>query len=304
MDEIYSIFPQIKKENVIFLAYRGSLTRNMATAESDTDYISSYINSLDVYLKLDNIKDAYSSNENGTDAVTYEFKKLLTLLRGGNPNVLEILWTDPKYFLLQTWVYDRLRENRELFLSKAVYNTFVNYAKGQFSKAVSLTSSVLERYEFLEDLLNEQGVDLQSLSPNQATRDRIIWRGQTLDTYFKEFLELKKKYFNGGGRLGARRRELIKKISYDSKNFSVLIMLLKQATELLNYGYLQVEREDKDELMSIRNGEWTLEQVKKYSDELLVLAEKARANSKLPETVNFEAINQLSFGILKDFYKV
>lgn len=95
------------------------------------------------------------------------------------------------------------------------------------------------------------------------------------------------------GYMGEKRKKLVEKFGYDCKNSACLIMLLKQGIEFLVTGELQVDRPEKHQLIEIKKGLWTLEQVKKEADRLFDSLEKAYINCKLPAKPDREAVNRL-----------
>jgi len=106
------------------------------------------------------------------------------------------------------------------------------------------------------------------------------------------------------GRMGAKRKELLEKFGYDTKNASHLIRLLKMGIELLSTGELIVERPDSQMLLEIKRGEWSLERVLKYSEELFSRIEDALIHSKLQEKVDRDFVNKLCMEIMMDFYGI
>jgi hypothetical protein len=62
-----------------------------------------------------------------------------------------------------------------------------------------------------------------------------------------------------------KRKELIEKYGYDVKFLSHTIRLLNQAEQILMEGDLDLER-NREQIKSVRRGEWTLEQVQNYFD--------------------------------------
>jgi len=62
--------------------------------------------------------------------------------------------------------------------------------------------------------------------------------------------------------MGTKRKMLVEKYGYDCKNAAHLIRLLRMGVEFLKDGRLYVMREDAKQLIEIKRGEWTLEQVK------------------------------------------
>lgn len=96
------------------------------------------------------------------------------------------------------------------------------------------------------------------------------------------------------GHASAKRKELVEKFGYDCKNAAHLIRLLRMGIEFLVDGELQVLRQDASQLLEIKSGMWTLDQVKAESTRLFNLSEQAYVNSKLPTKPNATRINDLS----------
>ena len=82
--------------------------------------------------------------------------------------------------------------------------------------------------------------------------------------------------------LGAKRKALVEHFGFDTKAASHLIRLLRMGIEFLTDGELQVTRHvDGPQLLEIKRGEWTLDQVKAEADRLFKLSEKTYIKSKL-----------------------
>ena len=75
--------------------------------------------------------------------------------------------------------------------------------------------------------------------------------------------------------------------NYDSKNMMHTIRLLKVAKELLETSVLNIKRiDDRAELLAIKNGEYSYEEIIKMVDILQKDIEKLSHNNKLPATIN------------------
>ncbi len=106
--------------------------------------------------------------------------------------------------------------------------------------------------------------------------------------------QLKKMERNAcAGYMGEKRRRLVEQHGYDTKNAAHLIRILRMGIGFLRTGELEVERTDAAELLEIKHGEWSLEQVKQTASFLFGVAEEAHAASPLPERPNMDAINLL-----------
>lgn len=64
------------------------------------------------------------------------------------------------------------------------------------------------------------------------------------------------------------RGELEEKFGYDTKHAMHLVRLLRMGAEALETGVLNVKRPDAEELLAIRNGAWTYEEVVEYAEHM------------------------------------
>lgn len=102
------------------------------------------------------------------------------------------------------------------------------------------------------------------------------------------------------GYMGDKRKRLVEKLGYDTKNAAHLIRLLRMGIEYLREGELHVQREDGKQLLEIKNGQWSLERVKSEADHLFKRAETAYDECKLPHRPDLEKINRLLVEIIKE----
>jgi len=99
------------------------------------------------------------------------------------------------------------------------------------------------------------------------------------------------------GYMGEKRKKLVEQFGYDTKNAAHLVRLLRMAIEFLGTGKFIVKRPDASQLLDIKNGVWTLEEVKAEAELLFYQAEQAYKNSSLPETIDREKVNALAIAI-------
>lgn len=104
--------------------------------------------------------------------------------------------------------------------------------------------------------------------------------------------------FNREGYMGAKRKALVEKYSFDTKNASHLIRLLRMGIEFLNEGILYVSRCDRDDLIAIKRGKWSLEKVKTEAERLFRRAEESYDRCTLPAKPNFAKVESLVEDIL------
>jgi len=129
------------EQRAIFVGLAGSHGYGLNRPESDYDYRGVFIAPKRYYLGFDSIEQKDSGwDEPGIfpfidgneDTVIYELRKVIHLLAGANPNVLELLWLTNYPFL--TNVGQHLINHRHLFLSKKVKHTYSGYAFAQIKK--------------------------------------------------------------------------------------------------------------------------------------------------------------------------
>ena len=100
------------------------------------------------------------------------------------------------------------------------------------------------------------------------------------------------------GHMGDKRRQLVDKFGFDTKNAAHLVRLLRMGIEFLKDGNLQVQREDATQLLEIKNGEWSLERIVAESDRLFATAEQAYLNSTLPDGIDKDKVNLLATNVI------
>ncbi len=90
--------------------------------------------------------------------------------------------------------------------------------------------------------------------------------------------------------------------NYDAKNMMHTFRLLDMAIEILRDGKINVKRENRKELLSIRNGEWEYDTLIQKADEKMKQVEMAYQESKLPDMPNQDGIDQLLLEIRTQLY--
>ena len=109
--------------------------------------------------------------------------------------------------------------------------------------------------------------------------------------------------FEHQGYMGEKRKALVERHGYDTKNAAHLIRLLRMGIELLTEGELHLVRPDAAQLVAIKKGEWTLERVKEEAAALFRRAEEAYIHSRLPNRPDQEKIERLLVELLSTSLK-
>jgi predicted nucleotidyltransferase len=113
----------------------------------------------------------------------------------------------------------------------------------------------------------------------------------------------RKAVVNGDtGKLGMKRKELIKQFGYDVKYAAHTIRILRMGIEFFQTGQMNVYRTwDQGELRAIRSGRWQLTAWIQLVDELLLEATKAEKEGNLPDKPNFKLVNDLCMNIIGSY---
>lgn len=123
------------KERTIYVTLSGSHSYGTNIATSDVDYRGIAIPPKQYYL---GINDRFEQAEQkDPDLTIFDLRKYIELAANANPNVLELLYTDPKDQLLVTPIGQKLIDNRDIFLSQKAKHTFSGYAISQLKRLQS-----------------------------------------------------------------------------------------------------------------------------------------------------------------------
>ena len=104
------------------------------------------------------------------------------------------------------------------------------------------------------------------------------------------------------GFMGDKRKKLVDQFGFDCKNSAHLVRLLHMGIEALVTGELHVLRHDAHQLLEIKRGGWTLEQVQAEAQRLFHRAEEAFDRCTLPNHVDHAAVNRLAIDILQTHF--
>ena len=88
---------------------------------------------------------------------------------------------------------------------------------------------------------------------------------------------------------------------YDTKHASHLVRLSRMGKEILETGKVQVFRPDHEELLAIRNGSWTYEQVEEYANTMEVEIAKMAETSILPKEPDRKFLDDLCIKVVEEF---
>lgn len=290
-------------ESCVMLCYVGSQSHGTYTPTDDPDSIDDvdlmavvlppprYVLGLDSF-------EVWDLQWEELDVVAYGFHKFVRLLVKSNPNVLGTLWLRPDDYLLERPAWDRLKENRALFATRAAHGSFAGYANGQMQKMTSYSPAIHAELQALEAKLEAAGWHLQDVMDRRTVPMPKGITPLEANEAADRVRYLRAKYH--AAYMGDKRKKLVLRHGYDTKNAAHLIRLLRMCVEFLATGEMQVYRAaDAESLKAIKRGEWPLEDVQSVAEALFTAAKEARDSSPLPYEPDFDAISQLTAEIVR-----
>jgi len=148
------------EDRIIFMTMHGSHAYGMSGAGSDVDvkgiaiptrpYFHGFFRRFDQFEgqfprgydvggqtfieKIEEIVGRKVPDDEKIDSTVYDIRKFLKLASECNPNIIEVLFTDEKLHLITSPVFEKLTENRDLFLSTKAKFRFCGYAFSQLKR--------------------------------------------------------------------------------------------------------------------------------------------------------------------------
>lgn len=135
MDNLFCKFVNMPwlEARTIFLTRHGSHAYGTSLPTSDLDLKGIAVPPL-VYFLGFSMKFEQAEQREPVDMVVYDIRKFMNLAADCNPNICEVLWTDPSDHVITTPASQKLLEAREAFLSKKARYTFAGYAHAQLKR--------------------------------------------------------------------------------------------------------------------------------------------------------------------------
>lgn len=116
---------------VILLGLAGSYSYGTNIEGSDIDVRGITLNQKSDLIGLTQFEQYVDDN---TDTVIYAFNKMITLLLSCNPNIIELLGLNLEHYLYLNDIGQMLLDNKKLFLSRRVIQSFGGYADAQLRR--------------------------------------------------------------------------------------------------------------------------------------------------------------------------
>ena len=265
------------------------------------------------------------------DLVIYSLKKFAKLAADCNPNIIEVLHVDDSDVLKIDSFGERLRAMRDSFLSRKARWTFAGYAHSQLKRIKTHRKWLLEppkappsRADFglsevskvskselgaFDSLMGGvRGERCDECDPSFGCFDgtapcakkpaslevEIPRELMTLFTREKQYQASKThydQYQHWKKTRNPTRAELETKFGLDTKHAAHLVRLMRMCKEIMTLGKVIVKRPDAEELLSIRAGAWTYDQIVEYAEKIEAECALLYESSVLPYKPDFVAID-------------
>ena len=213
---------------------------------------------------------------------------------------------------LSSKMHRTLVDNRHLFLSAKCRWTYSGYARAQANRIQLHKEYLLNpldhaptRFEFgLDEKRLISKDQLGALNALQKDDKLIIESDNFMEYLQKEnnFAKAKQKwtqYLIWKENRNPVRAEMEAKFGYDLKHAMHLVRLYKQGIEILNTGFIKTFRDDREELLAIRNGAWTYDQLMSWMEQQDHKIEEAYNNTILPREPNRNLLNKLCISLIE-----
>ncbi len=298
--------------SLIYETIHGSRAYNLDRPDSDTDYKGIIVGPAGWY---HGYLGGPEQIEVSADHVRFEVRKFFRLAAASNPTMTEILWTEPEDHRTMTAQGERLLGERRTFLTKRTRGTFSGYALSQLKRIKThrrwlLSPPKQEPTRGAFGLPERTVIPRDQLGAAETLMDQGRVEEADLSPNFLEILEREKRYRQARkeweqyhtwlkGRNPARA-ELEAKFGYDTKHAMHLVRLQRMAVEILTEENVIVRRPDREELLAIRDGAWSYDELIEQCEQLEEKSNKAAVQSKLPDAPDEEALEELCTSIVEE----
>ena len=291
----------------IFECLTGSKMYGTDTPESDEDFRGICVPPLEILLDPFMNFDQKDSGFDTEDKTIYNLSKFMKICSEMNPNVVELLFVPKKNILFKDKRWDKILENKNLFLSKKAKYTFTGYSISQLNAIkshrqwfVSPPKNKPHRKDFgLTDSPIVSGLNLE----NSLNMPYELFKPEYHDELVREreYREEKRKwdnYVSWRDNRNPQRRELEDKWGFDTKHGSHLVRLMTEGKELLLTGNITFPLENAEEIKAIKNGKYSYEEILNMAETMEKEFETWYEKSTLPNSPDRNKLKELYLDIV------
>jgi len=281
---------EIAQQNRIFYTRAGSRCYGLYNAGSDEDFRGVFVGLPDNVVGLFPVEHCELTGDN----MLFELRKFIHLARECNPNIIELLFVDESDILWQDEWWARIKAQRALFLSRKAKFTFSGYAMAQLKK-IRGHNRWLHAPQPVEAPEPAKYLKVKHID---GLGHREVFDQVAYETALKQW----RQYWEWKENRNQTRAALEENHGYDTKHAMHLIRLLRMGTEIMRGEGVQVRRADRDELLAIRSGSLSYEELVALAEDYERQLENLYQTSDLPHAPDVEKINRLLLEIYRDFW--
>jgi predicted nucleotidyltransferase len=358
IDTIIKRSPHLKwmDGGTVLLVRHGSHAYGTNTETSDEDFKGVAIPPKQYFFSASQRFEQAELKAPDPDAVIYDIRKFFNLAADCNPNIIEVLHTDPSDHFVVDPIGEKILEHKDDFLSKKVRFTFMGYSISQLKRiqthkrwimsppkappsradlglpeqtlipadqlmaATAEVQKELDRFQFdfMENMDESTKIGLRNTVSEMLAELKITsdqhWMSAArkigLSDNFIEIMQRERQYTaakrewdqfqNWKKTRNPMRAALEEKYGYDTKHAYHLVRLIRMCAEILNTGKVIVKRPDREELLAIRNGAWSYEELMEFAN-----SNEAHLNllyntsNVLPKTANKEKLDSILIELIE-----
>jgi uncharacterized protein len=295
------------EEYKIFECITGSRLYGTNTPDSDFDYRGVVIPPMNILLDPFMGFDQKDSGFEEEDRCLYALAKFMKLCTDSNPNLVEILFVPDSNILFKNEKWDNLISHRDLFLSKKAKFTFTGFGFSQLNDIKRHRQWFIDppkekptRKMFsLTDSPKISGEGLQAVSNinfdyfNESFRDEI-----KRELEYRNAKQSWDNYISWFNNRNPKRKELEEKYGYDCKHAHHLFRLMTEGKELLLTGKITFPLPNKDELLEIKNGKYSYDEVIELAESFDKQMDMWYNESTLPHSADKKRLTDLYFKMI------
>lgn len=334
----------------VLLVRHGSHAYGTNTATSDEDFKGVAIPTKEYFFGAIKKFEQAELKAPDPDAVIYDIRKFFNLAADCNPNIIEVLHTDPSDHFVVDPIGEIILEHKDDFLSKKIKHTFLGYSVSQLKRIkthkkwimnppavpptrkelglpeqtlipqdqlMAATAEIQKemdrfQFDFMEGLEESAKIGVRNTMAEMLAELKITseqhWMAAArkigLSDNFIEIMQRERQYTsakrewdqyqNWKATRNTSRAALEEKFGYDTKHAYHLVRLIRMCREVLTTGKVIVKRPDREELLAIRNGAWTYDQLIEFAEteekELKIVYDTSNVLPKVPDKEKIDAL--------------
>jgi predicted nucleotidyltransferase len=298
---------------VIYLTRHGSHAYGTSRPESDLDIKGIAIPPVEYFFGW---VDKFEQADKGfdSDVQIYDIRKFFNLAADCNPNIIEVLWTDPSDRIWCDGFGQDIYDLRRDFISKKARHTFSGYAHAQL-KRIMTHQRWLRNPPKTQPQREEFGLPPMKVAADKEqimAAEFLNTQGYGYGTNFQELVDNEKRYRNAlkeweqfqtwQKERNPARHELESKFGYDTKHAMHLVRLMRMCGEVLETGQVIVKRSDAKELLEIRAGAWPFDKLIAWAEAEDVRMDKLYAESTLPHAPDRKLLDRACVNIVERWH--